>query len=179
MRKLVRRLWKDEAGFSLVEVMMSLVLTAILTATMVTWINSAGAAAALHRDDDVAVQDLRIAKERMTRELRMAQAVEEASMHRITVWVDEDDDDFPDAHEYITWSMASDGGLWRSTAASEGQLVISNLVYATSGFGFDNPSADEVSTITITLEASLPPDENGEASGTRLITTQVHLRNSS
>lgn len=100
-----------------------------------------------------------------------------ASQNRVTVWVDEDDDDFPDAGETVTWFIGTDGNLWRWTDTEDEQIHVSNLVYAESGFGFDDPDPALVSSITITLTAALSPAAEGQEPGQRRITTQIHLRN--
>lgn len=167
----------DEQGSSIVEIGVSLVITAMLTVAMVSWMTSAGAAVTLHREDDVVVQDLRIAKERITRELRVAEDVSVATRYQVTVWVDDDDDDFADPGETITWYFGTDGNLWRWTDTEDEQIQVANLVYSASGFGYDSPDAASVSSVTVTFVATLPPDEDTPEPGQREISTQVHLRN--
>lgn len=171
------RLGGDDRGSSILEIGVSLVITALMTVAMVNWMSSAGAAAALHREDDAVVQDLRLAKERIGRELRVAEAVYVATPTRVTVWVDDDDDDYPDAGEKITWYIGEDGRLWRWTDLEDEQVQVSNLVYAESWFGYDNPDAALVRTITVTLVAQVQTDEEGGEPGERQISTQIHLRN--
>lgn len=173
----LRQLWRDEDGLSIVEIGVSLVITSLMSVALVTWIDSAGAAASLHREDDVVVQDLRIAKERITRELRVAESVSGATAGQVTVWVDSDDDDFPDSGEQVTWAI-QDGSLLRWTDTTESQVFVSNLISG-SAFGFDSPTPADVGSITITLVAQLEPDDEGDEPGERRISTQVHLRNSS
>lgn len=173
---MITRLRRDEAGSSILEIGVSLLITALMTVTMVTWMNSAGAAAALHHEDDAVVQDLRLAKERISRELRVAEAVYVATPTRVTVWVDDDDDDFADAGEKVTWYIGEDGRLWRWTDVDDEQIQVSNLVFGESWFGYDNPDAGLVQTITVTLVARVQADEDSEPSE-RQISTQIHLRN--
>lgn len=171
------QLLRDERGASIIEIGVSLVITSIMAVAMVNWMSTAGAAAVLHSNDDAVVQDLRLAKERITRELRVAQSVSVATPDQVTVWVDHDGDGFADVGETITWVISTDGTLSRWTDAGDQQVQVSGLVYADSGFGYDDPDAAEVTSIWIGLVATLPPRESGAEPGQRSISTQVHLRN--
>lgn len=175
---MIRRLKGEDHGTSIVELGVSLLVTAMLTVAMVSWMSSAGAAATLHREDDVVVQDLRLAKQRITRELRVAESVSVASQSQVTVWVDDDDDNFLDNGETVTWFIGTDGNLWRWTDTEDEQIHVSNLVYSDSHFGFDDPDPASVTSITIKLTASLSPSGEGQEPGSRQISTQIHLRNS-
>jgi hypothetical protein len=173
------RLRHDEAGSSVVELGIAMLITAIMSIALVTWMTSAGTAAALHESDDVAVQDLRLAKELISRELRVAEDVLSGDAHLVTVWIDDDDDDFMDSGEQISWYVGSDGALWRWTDTEEGQIQAGSLVYADSGFAFDSNDLAEITKITFNFVAQVAADERTEEPGERQIGVTIHLRNRS
>lgn len=175
---MIARLLHDDRGASIVELGVAMIVTAVMSAALVSWMSSAGATIALHTEDDVVVQDLRVAKERIGRELRVAEDVLEAGHNLVTIWVDDDDDDFTDAGERITWYLGTDGNLWRWTDTSEGQVQASRL-RSDSQFGYDSPDLAAITQITVTLFAEVDPTEAGGEPGTRHLAIQIHLRNRS
>lgn len=173
---MTRRLLSDDAGASIVELGVAMIVTAVMSAALVTWMSSAGATVALHIEDDVVVQDLRVAKELIGRELRIAEDVLAAEHNLVTVWVDEDDDDFADGGERVTWFIGTDGHLWRWTDTSDQQVQASRLIEGSS-FGYDSPDVAGITQITVTLVAEVDPGEASVGPGTRRISMQIHLRN--
>lgn len=167
-----RSLIRDERGVTLVELMVSMLLVAFVSAAVVTGMTSAMRSANLHRDDDRAVQDLRLAKERLTRELRTAAELQAATASSITVWIDSDADGTEDPGEVVTWEITADGSLLRSTDTSPASAVVINLVAAESGFVFDAASIAETRLITVVLVVRV-----GTSDGTRSMQTQILLRN--
>jgi hypothetical protein len=150
-------------------------ITALMAAAMVTWLHTAGAATDLHRGDDQAMQDLRIAKSLIGRDLRNAESVLIAETVSITVWVDDDDDDFQDVGEAITWAVTSEGHLTRSTDGGEFGVLASNLVFGESHFAYDSPTLLDITEIDIQFKAHVVTVA-GE-SGTRSIGLRIHVRN--
>ena len=167
---------RDDTGASIVELSLAMVVTSLMAVALVTWMSSAGASLALHREDDYVVQDLRIAKEVIGRELRIAESVLVARADLVTVWIDEDHDDYLDPGESITWSLGTDGTLRRATDLGDEQIVASRLL-AESRFGYDHPSAELVGQITVRLVAEVAPRTDGGEPGRREIGIQIYLRN--
>jgi hypothetical protein len=166
---------QDDSGTSIVELGVAMFVTALMSAAMVTWMHSAGAAISLHGGDDQAMQELRIAKSVIGRDLRSAESVLSAGTVSVTVWVDDDDDDFQDIGEAITWAVTEDGNLTRTTDGGEFGVLASNLVYGESYFGYDSPTLDDITEIGIQLMAHVVTVA-GE-SGTRSIGVRIHVRN--
>ena len=163
---------RDERGVTLIELMVSMLLLAFVSAAVVTGMTSAMRSADLHRDDDRAVQDLRLAKERLTRELRAAAELQAASGSSITVWIDQDADGDVDPGEVVMWEITGAGALNRSTDTTPASAVVVNLDATQSEFAFDAEGVDDIRLITVVLVARV-----GTSDGTRSMQTQILLRN--
>lgn len=172
MKRSRARLLRGEGGLTLVELMVSMLLMSFIATALVTGMTTAMRSANLHRDDDRAVQDLRHAKERLTREVRAITELTAASSSSLTFWLDEDTDATPDVGETITWEITTGGSLVRSTDAGDSASVVTNLVGGSSGFTFDSTEVSEMRRISIELTAAV-----GDSDGTRSIQTEIFLRN--
>jgi Tfp pilus assembly protein PilW len=175
MRDHDRAAGRSEAGITLVELMVAMMVTAILGAMVATWMTSAVRAVNLHRADDIAVQQLREAKDLLTRELRMASGVTAISPTSISFWVDADFSGTPEQGETITWVIETDGTLARSTDAAgavDPLIMIEHLVLGESFFEFDTEVASDVRRVGITLVVTA-----GEAGRTRSLSTEIFVRN--
>ena len=115
----LRRLRMDERGISLTELMIASLVTAIISAMVVAWVGTVSHNDRLNQEDIAAVDELRVAKSRMTKELRFASAVYPAlsvAPDSVTVWIDADRSGTPaDPGEQITWEINGDGTLTRTT----------------------------------------------------------------
>ncbi|MEX2323224.1 MAG: prepilin-type N-terminal cleavage/methylation domain-containing protein [Acidimicrobiia bacterium] len=172
MNRFRSKLLRGEGGMTLVELMVSMLLMSFIATALVAGMTTAMRSANLHRDDDRAVQDLRHAKERLTRELRAITELTGASASSVTFWLDEDADGIVDLGETITWEITTGGSLVRSTNAGASSSVVSNLVAGSSGFTFDAAAVGEIRRIGIELTAAV-----GSSDGTRSIQTEIFLRN--
>jgi type II secretory pathway pseudopilin PulG len=157
---------------TLIELMVSMLLMSLIATALVTGVATAMRSANLHRDDDRAVQDLRHAKERLTRELRAITELTAASASSVTFWLDADADSVADVGETITWEITTGGSLVRSTDAGASSSIVSNLVAASSGFTFDTTAVAEIRRISVDLTAAV-----GSSDGSRSIQTEIFLRN--
>lgn len=175
MTRRIARLREGDGGVTLVELMVAMMITAILGAVVATWMTSAARAVTMHREDDRAVQDLRQAKDLLTREVRTAAVVTAISSTSLTFWVDANYNGEADDGETITWSIEP-GALVRSTDApgeAEPLVVLEHLVIAGSGFAYDAEVASEVRLVEVALVVSA-----GSPDRTRSLSTLIHLRNS-
>jgi type II secretory pathway pseudopilin PulG len=163
-----------ESGTSLVELGITLLITSIMSASLISWITAAGNAAGLHSADDVAVQELRLAKEHISRDLRVARAVLVADAATVSVWVDADEDEYRDPGEAITWTIA-DGNLTRRTDLEAGQTEASGLDMIHSAFTYDATTPAEVRDVMVTLVSYV--DAASTEPGTRTMTVEIHVRN--
>jgi type II secretory pathway pseudopilin PulG len=157
---------------TLIELLVSMLLMSLIATALVTGVATAMRSANLHRDDDRAVQDLRHAKERLTRELRAITELNAASASSVTFWLDADADSVADVGETITWEITTGGSLVRSTDAGASSSIVSNLVAASSGFTFDTTAVAEIRRISVDLTAAV-----GSSDGSRSIQTEIFLRN--
>lgn len=171
MRRRRGRLHADD-GVTLIELMVSMLIASLVAVVFVTWMSSAVTTANLHRDDDRAVQDLRLAKDRLTRELRMADGLLVAEALLVTMWVDENSDGVVDIGEVITWTITGGGELVRSTDAGDSFVVMREVVVVESGFTFDSAVVVDIERVNMVLVVFV-----GEIGGTRELTTQIYLRN--
>jgi len=170
----LRRLRADERGLSVAELGVSMVITAIVSVIMVTWVVAVTRTDELHQADDNALQQLRMAKERITRDLRRAEGITVADPHQVTVWLDDDRDGFVDGGELITWTITQGGDLVRSTDETLGVTEAERLSYR-AGFLFDATLPAEVETVHVELVVLV---ESAGRLEERTIQTDVHLRNS-
>jgi type II secretory pathway component PulJ len=169
-----RRIRTDDRGLSVAELGVSLVITAIASVVMVAWVVAVTRTDQLHQADDNAMQQLRIAKEKITRDLRRAEALTVADPQQVTVWLDDDRDGAVDGGELVTWMVTQDGNLVRSTDLEPGTTEVERLSYRT-GFRFDATVPGDVETVGIELVALV---ESGGGLEERVIQTDVYLRNS-
>lgn len=171
---MIRRKLVEDGGVSLVELAITLLITSIMSISLITWITTAGKAAGLHREDDQAIQELRVAKELLTRDLRIARAVLVAEPSRVSVWIDSDEDEYRDPGETITWSF-DDGTLTTRTDLTAPHVEVSALDGFHSHFSYDDPEAAGVSQVGVTLVATVSA-RTGEPEQ-RTLTVAVHVRN--
>jgi hypothetical protein len=167
----IRAMLSRDEGVTIVELGIGMILSAMVGIALVTWMTSAIGAANHHRDDDHAVQGLREAHERITREVRVARALLEASEAHLVLWIDENWDDEQDQGEIVTWALG-DGALTRTVSgAGEPLEVLTGVDVAASEFTFDSEPAEEARVVGILLVA-----EVGDR-GSRSMSTVILLRN--
>ncbi|MFQ5947844.1 MAG: PilW family protein [Acidimicrobiia bacterium] len=171
---MIRRLGDRDDGVGLVELMVSLLITAVLSVMMLSWVSAVNRAETFDEQDDLALQNLRVAKERLTKELRFARQIQFGDDHKITIWQDDDYDGVQETGEVVTWEIGTDGSLTRSTDAGDSYIEASELVYAQSLFGYDATPTTDSTTVTIDLVADV---DAGDGPNARSLRTQVHLRN--
>ncbi|MEK7251652.1 MAG: hypothetical protein AAB198_00155 [Actinomycetota bacterium] len=162
-----------EGGFTLVELSISLMFTLLIGGVVVAWIGAASSSVGLHQADDAAVQNLRVAKEQLGKELRRAGELINASSSYVAVWLDEDADLTIDTGETVTWTIGSDGSLVRSTDAGDSVEVMAGLVVPGSSFSFDSPEVASITRIRLTLVAMV----DAPTGTVRTVSTEIQMRN--
>jgi type II secretory pathway component PulJ len=172
--KALQRVRDDDRGLSVAELGVSLVITAIASVIMVSWVVAVTRTDRLHQADDEALQQLRIAKEKITRDLRRAEDLTVADPDQVTAWLDDDRDGVVDAGETVTWMVTENGDLVRSTDQELGVTEATNLSYRT-GFQYDAALPGDVETVAIELVVLVA---SGDRLEERAIQTDVYLRNS-
>jgi hypothetical protein len=170
----LRRLFDRDDGISLIETAVAMLVGGLVIAAMIGFIVGASKTDDLHRADDVVVQDLRVSRELLSRDLRSAEAVMVADPRQVTIWLDGDRDDVTDAGESVTWTIDPDLGLTRQV---DGGIPIPHaaaVVYDESGFRYDSSTVGTITEIEFTLVSSV---ESTVVGGERSIQTTIHLRN--
>lgn len=165
---------RHEAGTSLVELAVTLLITSVMGAALIAWIGSAGTAAALHSEDDRVVQELRVAKERLTRDLRVGSAVLVAQAAAVAVWIDGDEDGYQDPGEEVTWWF-EEGALLRRTDLDDGHVEASSLDEIGSHFSYNATEASAVDEVSVTLVSTV--SVRSETPSPRTLTVLVQVRN--
>lgn len=161
-----------EDGFSLVELMVVMALTAILATAAVAALTTSMRTERLAVDRRVAMDDARTAVSRMLREVRGARRVYPTSTATsLDVWVDQDQDNVQDTVEQVTYEI-SGTQLVRSDAAGGSRPVVSNLNASSPGFTYD-PAPPGTRVVTIRLDTL----RDGASSGGLSVSTVVRLRN--
>jgi hypothetical protein len=159
---------------TLVEVGIAMFIAGAMSGLMIWWIYSVHNADDLHRADDATIQDLRVAKEKIARELRRASAVVSIGADHVTIWVDDDRDDDQDTGELVTWQIQTDGDLVRATDAGDLVVEMGGLLVADSSFDYGTGTVAELTDVGFTFTAGVDAPRGDD--GIRSIGTEIHLR---
>lgn len=192
-----RHLSSDDRGFSLVELLVVMAITAVIGAAMVAAVASAAGAERQALDMRENTDTARLALERVRDSIRGSFGVcNGSSASSVTVWLkDINGNDRVDANELLTFSIVG-RELRRTDGAGTPRVLVTNLGAASSfdyrnragslavkplvGAGLVCPGTSVVSGRgdIATLEVSLAGDRapNGRTSPT-IVSTQIALRN--
>ncbi len=168
---MLRRIRRSESGLTIVELSVAMFGLAFVSAIMLSWFVGANSVDQLHRDDDEVVQELRVSKELLTKDLRRARNVTVAEKQSITLWLDLDHNDFVGDGELVTWAIADSGELVRSTDTASGVTHATAVDVNASVFEYDAESPLLVRRVGFELVAQV---DEGD---TRSISTEVFMRN--
>lgn len=140
----LRQLEAQDGGFTLVELLMAMALTLVVSTIMVTAMVSTNKLFTKTRNESVGQTDVRTTIERLGRDVRNARSLDAgANASQLVLWVDSNSDYKHQTTENVTWSLVpgTDGhfdvartanGITSRTA----RFVISNLAfkyYTTAG----------------------------------------------
>jgi hypothetical protein len=164
----------EDSGVTLVELAVGLLIAAVMSTLMISWIFSIAAADDLHLADDEAVQDLRNAKDEITRELRRATELSAISNDSLTIWIDQDRDGAMTADEVVTWTFEPDGELVRSLGDGATSVRLTDVSLSGSGFSYDASVPEEVGSVGLTMEVFVDAPRGDD--GIRSLTTEISLR---
>ncbi len=182
MTRLARTLRDDDSGLTLVELMVAMLAAAIVSAVMMQWLITVTRTDEYEQEASIALEEMRVAKGRLIKEMRFADTVELSlsDEHTVELWTDLNDDDSAQVGigEYVTWRIKPEGTLTREGDDNPGfeDVHASRLVYDlaagpdTSRFTFD-PSG---TSVTIELVADI---DGADGPDPKRIRTEVHLRN--
>jgi type II secretory pathway component PulJ len=170
----LRAMARDDEGITLIETSVSMVVGALVITAMIGFVVGTSRTDDLHQADDAAVQDLRISRELLSRDLRVAEAVTVADARQVTIWLDGDRDDVADVGESVTWTVDPDLGLTRQVDGGIPVPHAAAVVYDESGFRYDSSTLTEITEIQFVLVSAV---ESAVAGGERSVQTTIHLRN--
>lgn len=180
LRHVVRRALRrgrglsGEAGMSLVELGVSMVITSLLALLMVTWFSAGVGSENSHRSYDNALSDLREVTDRLGKEVRSATSLTAAGSTSLSFWLDSDRDGVTEVGETITWAI--DGTtMTRSTDDGVTSAVLAtNLTPAASSFTYDAADPAAVTRVTLSLWATAATRAGGDQ---LKHTIDIYLRN--
>ena len=165
----------SEAGITLVELGVGMVMTALLSTVMITWIFTGFGAESTHRSYDQALEDLRDVSDQLSREVRAADYLTEADTASMTFWLDGDRDGVVDTGETVTWAIEGGGVVVRVTDDGNPKTVVAtNLSPTDSSFSYDAVTAGDVGRVTIDLVALAATSAGGDEV---FLSTDIYLRN--
>jgi prepilin-type N-terminal cleavage/methylation domain-containing protein len=96
----------DQKGFSLVELLMAMALTLVLSLIMVTSLVSSNKLFRKTRNESVGQTDVRTTIERLGRDIRNARSLDAgASASQLVLWVDSNSDYKKQPTEIVTWAL--------------------------------------------------------------------------
>ena len=166
----------DDRGISVIEMMVAMLITAVISAIMLSWVVAVLRTDEFQQDELEALDQMRLAKARLVKELRFATIIDpDSTTSAITFAVELGGASGPDlSGELVTWSIESDGTMVRYVDNDPDTAVVQAtvLVAAESGFAYD--PGGTLSPVTITLVADVATGTNPAA---RSIRIQVHARN--
>ena len=172
----LRSLLADTRGTSLIELLVAMAVSAIIVALMVTWAGAVVGTETQSSSDDSAVQELRVAKEELGKDIRRSEEIVTSGDKNLTMWIDLDRDGTRDLGEEISWSISTSGELLRSDDHGGLRVAVDRIVYAASGFTYDvaGPSGIENVGFRLVAEVTTGP----AATGQRSIDAEINIRNS-
>jgi hypothetical protein len=163
---------RGDRGVSILETAVSMFGLAFVAAIMLSWFVGANRVDELHRNDDQVVQELRVSRELLTKDVRRSRAITVAQPWELTLWLDGDHDDIVDVGERVTWEVAGNGDLVRYADDETGLAHATGLVIGSSGFTYDDVVATSIRTVTFTFVAQV------DGGGKRSLSADISLRNS-
>lgn len=168
----------DETGAFLVDMLVTLVITVMLGGLVYTMAASVYRASRYSDQDTGSLAALRVAMDRLEREVRQAQLIYGTSTATtLKFWVDTDLDRVQDTSERVTWQVSNPSGtiaqLTRTTdAGGTPQIVGRNLLWNPT-FAYFSYNADK-DVVTLSYIADIDP---ASLAPQRSVSTDVQLRN--
>ena len=169
------RMGDSEAGITLVELGVGMVMTALLSTVMITWVFTGFGAESTHRSYDQALEDLRDVSDQLSREVRAADYLTAADTASMTFWLDGTRDGVVDPGETVTWAIEGGGVVVRATDDGNPKTVVAtNLSPTGSSFSYDAVTAGDVGRVTMDLVALVATSAGGDEV---FLSTDIYLRN--
>lgn len=174
---MIRRALLAEDGVSLVELGIAGMIFMMLLTVLYAGANVVQRTEVFTDDASRSLGELRVASERLTKELRQARQVyAPSSASQIWFWVDRDRDSQEDPSERITWSTVAVGNsaeLRRKTDADVAAAIITRDLVPGDIFQY-SPAPPTTRLVTVNLTTDARPSGNA---GSRNVRTEIRLRN--
>ena len=171
-----RVLFQDSAGFTLIELSIALAGLLVVSSVMMSFFVGVARVDGVHTSDDTALEQLRDARQRMSRDIREARRFYAISPLGFTVWLDTGWDEVIDPGELITWSVDEGGNLRRSIGEAS-RVEARGISLYESYFAFDSTMPGSVTSMQMHLVVVVGRPGDGAAAGTRALDTEITLRN--
>ena len=163
-----------DAGMSLVELGVSMVITSLLAVLMVTWFSAGVGSENSHRSYDDALSDLRQVTDRLGKEVRSASALTYAGPTALTFWLDGDRDGVTDEGETITWAIDGTTMVRSTDDGVTSAVLATNLTPSASTFTYDAIDPADITRVTLSLRATAETRAGGDQLEH---TIEIYLRN--
>lgn len=163
-----------DGGFSVVELGIAMMLTALVSALMIVWIIGVAGADERQRSNDQALENLRDVTDQLSRDIRSAEYLITAQEGSMSMWLDTNQDDVIDPGETVTWTLGSTDVL-RTSDTGTISVVATRIASTLSRFTYDSLVAADVAQVSIELVVESPW---GASSDALRVSTDVYLRNS-
>jgi len=176
-RRILRRIVDvGSEGLTLIEMSIAMAGFLMVSAIMMSIVVGAARVDLLHSADDMALEQLRDARQRMSRDVREARRFTTAELHEFTVWIDEGWDQVVGPDELVTWRIDIAGNLWR-TAGSNSRIEARGLSTSQSYFAFDAGVPSSATSMRLHLVVGVESLGEGADSCARALSTEITLRN--
>ncbi len=171
-----RDLLQGSAGFSVIELSIALAGLLVVSSVMMSFFVGVARVDGVHTADDTALEQLRDARQRMSRDIREARRFYATWPLGFTVWLDAGWDEVIDAGELVTWSVDEAGNLRRSVGEAS-RIEAGGISLSESYFTFDSTMPGSVTSMQMHLVVVVGRPGDGAAAGTRALDTEITLRN--
>lgn len=161
-----------ESGFSVVELVVAMAGMALVSLMMLSVFTGATEVDELHAADDAALEQLRDARERMSRDVRQARRFTAVAGNGFTVWIDEGWDEVIGPGELVSWWFDSTGRLQRRSGDVT-RLEARDVAFDLSYFSFDSVEPTDVTAMAMHLVVVV----DSRTGTTRALDTEITLRN--
>lgn len=156
------RLRRDD-GITIIELSVSMVITALLSTVMIVWIFAGFGSDSTHSSYDEALEDLRNVTDQLSREVRGADYLITAETDSLSFWLDGDRDGVVDTGETVTWAIESGGVVTRLTDDGSPSAPIATMLSPSgSEFRYDSATPADITRVTIDLVALADTTAGGD-----------------
>lgn len=172
---------RGEAGVSLAELLVGMTIMAVVSALTLSMVLNVYGGLGKVTSDSIGLNDVQNVQERMSRDLRVARAVDAgATESQVSIWIDSNSDYVRTANEVVTWRLIPDPNdathfqVLRQQGTATSQIIGHTLV-SQLAFTYDSPTdvtKSSVVTVDMQYDAKI-----GKYTNTHHVDFAVKLRN--